>query len=632
MKFVSRIEIHRFRSISDASLIAEDLTIFSGTNNSGKSNVLRALNLFFNGESSFGNPYNFEKDYNIAYTGQAGGQRIIKITVHFPGQGNGALEKPFSISRTFDTLGNSSYSYHSSDGFTQSKLDKDDGNIKRQYTRFLNKFVYFYVPAVRDREFVQSLLLNFEQLIDRDMGGDFDKSIQELSAILSKKSAEISKDFEAFIQLPTEAALSSKKSDILGAVEVNVDSGIDVLRKIRGKTKPERVKVNIFSSGDGILMSYLAYFIAHISKKLQDKKFIWGFEEPENSLEYSKVQKLAEDFSERFVNYAQIFITTHSPAFINLKDKKANAFYRVYIKPGDTKRSTEIRTLDNLEILQTSLFKTAPFSSEYMAIEKELNLVEYALEVEKVLDKLISEKQDYIRKSDKFESDNKRFLESKPEKIFICEDEDVAVIKFWESMFAIYGLTGVKIVSSQGSSNPFVENGIVYQSKLDAAYKPRVFREVDRDGLTEDQIESIRSKFFKKYEQSFTYAYEPLPVNEIENFAVITNGEFDDTFWMTYGQDVIKAFEKTADAITRRFHKDFNYEEDAGFMRSGTNMPVIQVMRDQASADWKRLMPGKTMVSKLDNFRALEYLVLQEKSSQSPELKRYMQKVVDFFR
>ena len=66
MKFVSRIEIHRFRSISDASLIAEDLTIFSGTNNSGKSNVLRALNLFFNGESSFGNPYNFEKDYNIA--------------------------------------------------------------------------------------------------------------------------------------------------------------------------------------------------------------------------------------------------------------------------------------------------------------------------------------------------------------------------------------------------------------------------------------------------------------------------------------------------------------------------------------------------------------------------------------
>ena len=67
-------------------------------------------------------------------------------------------------------------------------------------------------------------------------------------------------------------------------------------------------------------------------------------------------------------------------------------------------------------------------------------------------------------------------------------------------------------------------------------------------------------------------------------------------------------------------------------MRSGTNMPVIQVMRDQASADWKRLMPGKTMVSKLDNFRALEYLVLQEKSSQSPELKRYMQKVVDFFR
>lgn len=631
MKLISRIEIHRFRSISDASFIAEDLTIFSGTNNSGKSNILRALNLFFNGETSFGNPYKFEKDYNIAYTGQAGGQRIIKVTVHFPGQGNGALEKPFSISRTFDIVGNSSYNYHSSDTIIQSKLDKDDGNIKRQYTRFLNKIVYFYIPAVRDKNFVQSLLLNFEQLIDRDMGGDFDKSIQDLSAILAKKSAEISKDFESFVHLPTEAALSSKKSDILGAVEVNVDSGIDVLRKIKGKTKPERVKVNIFSSGDGILMSYLAYFIAHISKKLEDKKFIWGFEEPENSLEYSKVQKLAQDFSERFVRYAQIFITTHSPAFINLKDEKQNMLYRVYIKPGDTKRSTEIRTLDNLEILQMSLFKRTPFSSEYIAIEKELNLVEYALEVEKVLDKLISEKQDYAKKSEQFKSDNKRLLESKPEKIFICEDESVSVINFWQTMLDIYGLVDVKVLSSRGSSNPFVENGVVYQSTLDPGYKPKVFREVDRDGLTESQIESIKSKFFKKYEQSFTYHYEPLPVNEIENFAVLKKSEFDDGYWKTHNQDILNAFEKTADAVTRKFHKDLSYDEGAGFMRNGTAMPVIQEMRVQASADWKKLMPGKTICSKLDNFRALEYISSLSKADHPAELKLYMQKVVEFF-
>ena len=62
MKIIDRIEIHRFRSIGDESIPTDEINIFSGLNNSGKSNILRALNLFFNFQTSYDSPHTFEKD------------------------------------------------------------------------------------------------------------------------------------------------------------------------------------------------------------------------------------------------------------------------------------------------------------------------------------------------------------------------------------------------------------------------------------------------------------------------------------------------------------------------------------------------------------------------------------------
>ena len=52
MRLISEVEIEGFRSIRHCKL--EDLgdfTVFAGLNNSGKSNFLRALNVFFNGQT-----------------------------------------------------------------------------------------------------------------------------------------------------------------------------------------------------------------------------------------------------------------------------------------------------------------------------------------------------------------------------------------------------------------------------------------------------------------------------------------------------------------------------------------------------------------------------------------------------
>lgn len=62
MPKIRHIEIKNFRSIRSLSLDANDLTTLVGDNDSGKSNVLRALNLFFNGQTDPGQSLDFLVD------------------------------------------------------------------------------------------------------------------------------------------------------------------------------------------------------------------------------------------------------------------------------------------------------------------------------------------------------------------------------------------------------------------------------------------------------------------------------------------------------------------------------------------------------------------------------------------
>ena len=104
---------------------------------------------------------------------------------------------------------------------------------------------------------------------------------------------------------------------------------------------------------------------------------------PENSLEYSKIQSLAKKFYEDFKDDAQIFITTHSPAFIKLKDKESVKTYRVYIDPRDGKQISKILTLEKLRLKQLKLSKANETDTEeYTQLSKELNFVELAEEIE----------------------------------------------------------------------------------------------------------------------------------------------------------------------------------------------------------------------------------------------------------
>lgn len=416
-KLIRKIHIHRFRSFGDIDIEADLLNIYSGKNNSGKSNILKALNLFFNGMTSYDAPYSHEADYNISYRGAAGGKWEIRIELFFEPTGNGALKYGFSIVKHFiEGRTDPIIEYKSDNKDIQDEIDKNNGTITRQFTAFLNKIEYIYVPAVRDKKFVNTLLLNFEQIINREARSDeFSSSIGNLSKILAESSGKIGDSLKDYIGINARASLSSNATDVLGATKIQVYPGIQLRKKKskKGTGKVMDMPVDLFSSGDGIVMSYLVYFLSYLTSK-NNKNYIWGYEEPENSLEYSKVQKLAAEFNECFTKDAQIFITTHSPAFINLKDKQNVKFYRVYQRPlseaeissGALNRGTTyVQTLEGIDNQLSLLDKN---DNAYSALCNELNLAEQAVEIENKLIELEQEKKEASRYAELYKSELER--------------------------------------------------------------------------------------------------------------------------------------------------------------------------------------------------------------------------------
>ena len=57
------IRIKNFRSIRNEVIDAKDMNILVGLNDVGKSNVLKALNLFFNGQTDYGVAFYLKMDF-----------------------------------------------------------------------------------------------------------------------------------------------------------------------------------------------------------------------------------------------------------------------------------------------------------------------------------------------------------------------------------------------------------------------------------------------------------------------------------------------------------------------------------------------------------------------------------------
>ncbi len=313
---ITKIEIISFRSIERITIPVKEINIFSGSNDIGKSNILKAINLFFNNQTDFLKPLKFEDDYNKVSRAKAQRstkmKQLIKIRIYLkPPTSYKTLsgEKNLFIERQFDR-----------DGERFERYSTDDSKKKASIKRIINKVKYVYIPALKGESVLQYLLsLIGEQKLITD--GD----ISSLNNSISNKTKDLKEILgDSGIEIGTNFGLPTLLADFWQKLSVNtsyeqfekLDTDIKGSNK-KSKLNPSQYSISLLNRGEGIKSKYIPPLLKWLDKNDQTKEFIWGIDEPENSLEFGLSDKLARLFFNDYSRSNQIFLTSHSLAFIN---------------------------------------------------------------------------------------------------------------------------------------------------------------------------------------------------------------------------------------------------------------------------------------------------------------------------
>jgi hypothetical protein len=316
MQLISALGIRYLRSIYKIRLTRlSSVNILSGRNDAGKSNVLKALNLFFNGDVDWQRPVVFYQDFSSQRLEQVRresikGKQFISVAIDFlrPDSYKGSLPSTFRVTRTW-FRDSPTYSETSNlDAASKpGRLPSTPETGRRFLQIFLNRVHYEYIPAVKDRAYFEHLLARLQSaLLATPTAAD--PAISQVATTLAQhiqgKIVELQADFQ-------------RATGIASAIEPPGEFA-SLFQAFRVTTAADSVNVPLALRGDGIQARYIPSVLNYISQRSADF-FIWGFEEPENSLEYPRVLELARDFEKVYSKNAQIFVTTHSPVLTALR-------------------------------------------------------------------------------------------------------------------------------------------------------------------------------------------------------------------------------------------------------------------------------------------------------------------------
>lgn len=452
MKIIEQIEIKNFRSFGNRTgettkvSKVEKLNIISGANDSGKSNILRALNLFFNGFTSLDEFFDFSRDFFIKEERDDLDikEELVTIKIWFVNEKNRGknkandgrvfLPEKFWVSKKWkktsqyslcDLTSNVelSFEHEKGDSF-QNFTDQKTGDVKatitpslkKQLTEFLGLIQYHYIPAIKDRQYFSHLYGELQQTLWK----------AEKSVVNVKKN-----EFEREIQKETMQLMDEFK-ETLNHPSLNFDPAFQLPQNMIDLFKTLQVKagdVDLRYRGDGVqaklipeILNYIAVKEKSLTTKTvrkgeQSKKyFIWGFEEPENSYEYKNAQLLADRFVNKFIEHAQIFITTHSFNFISMTSPDT-ARYRVW-KDSKTLSSRISKLKENT----SGKISFEGLKDGQDVLLEELGFFHLNAEIMKAYERVESLKKEYVQKLDTIhrpvvytEGNNTKYLQASKE-------------------------------------------------------------------------------------------------------------------------------------------------------------------------------------------------------------------------
>jgi energy-coupling factor transporter ATP-binding protein EcfA2 len=318
MKLITSIKVEGFRSIVDDSATPlGDFTCLVGTNNSGKSNILRALNLFFTGEPEPGSPLEFARDYHANPRSKKKKQIRISISFDLPyyfkfreglEDTEKKLGKQFTIRKTW-TLFQPEPEYEVAG--SDNDFKKIDAATVKQFTDLIN-FRYIQnrtVPAQALRAESSAFQAHINRRLSKQQKNDATTLLRNVRAIASEAVSEANENL----------AIST---DSMNKLEMSTPLNIASLAEVSGFGAEIRTgaRVSDMLWGSGT-QAYMMFQLLKIVDTDYRRHFgwrqaaIWAIEEPESSLHKDLEQRLAiilREWSDNQDLRLQVLGTTHS--------------------------------------------------------------------------------------------------------------------------------------------------------------------------------------------------------------------------------------------------------------------------------------------------------------------------------
>jgi energy-coupling factor transporter ATP-binding protein EcfA2 len=307
------------------------VNVITGANDSGKSNLLKSLNLFFNNEVEPHSEFDFLRDLNRDREEEARaakGRMTIWIKVYFNNFLNWkSLPNQFFVKRTWNR-----YDSNPVDSYSEEIPGTTMG-------RFLNKIRYHYVPAVRSRDIFSDLLADLHDTLVQDESRGLRNSSDALVADLHQLTESMSEEILERLKIDSTIGIPGSLQDLFRALDFS--------------TKFGNYEVPLVMRGDGIQSRHLPFILNYISSK-STQHHIWGYEEPENSLELSRAFEMADDFKSTFSKQNQIFLSTHSPAFYDISGPRSAKWY-VENRAEGGRVSSQVQIITNTSVIDKTM-------------------------------------------------------------------------------------------------------------------------------------------------------------------------------------------------------------------------------------------------------------------------------------
>lgn len=330
LELIKKIEIAYFRSIYKETLSGlKGSNIIFGRNDAGKSNVLRALNLFFNNATNPDQPFKFDRDFCHSRLAEATPERdvrkfvYVKLWITTPQSWKASLGDEFWVKKQWSITREADPHFESS--ITERRL--------QQYlTRFLNKIRFYYVPAIKDRRIFEYLLGEIYKVVASH--AEFSDSLGNFSRALRERTGELSTGLLNGLGIKSVISPPDDLTDLFRSLDFETSS-----------EQGDSYSLTL-QRGDGVQVRHIPEILAFLSEKSSEDYHLWGFEEPENSLELASAIEEAEAFCRHGAEKSkQIFLTSHSPAFFALDDERAARFFVTCSEVHGDRKTSKVVTV-----------------------------------------------------------------------------------------------------------------------------------------------------------------------------------------------------------------------------------------------------------------------------------------------